>query len=466
MQLLKPLSVVVDIINRSDQALKASHIFGGRSETWAIAGQSNGEGGGLGVFLYDAEDAPDTRIKEYSHGVDNTGKYFAAPLGELMTLRLPVQRGVAVGFALSFAKERLRLNPDIKEIIIVSVCHEGSGFTNASWGASEPYRDRLIDYLNDCLDKNPHSKLTGMIWQQGEADVSLTEAQYLTELNDLFAGVRGSVKGATNLPIIIGTMPETWIADDEAGRRQIDDAHRAYPATDTLSALTDLSAYDTVTDVHYTDAQQRLIGPDHAATAQALIHKNAYLPHIFKVIDGKAVDIWSGSNIFGSLSTYTDPDKGEVIDTGSAGYHTDMVLNPDGYTKAAWVKLKSNPSGFGSLISGTLTGSLTDSHYFGWDGYGHGGSDQTLNAGLDDELTIGEWVHVALTWDGAEFNFYVGGLLVENGTSNVNAITADNTVEIGTFDGLSSDNMSAYLHNMAVLPFPANLAGINYLKDM
>jgi len=69
------------------------------------------------------------------------------------------------------------------------------------------------------------------------------------------------------------------------------------------------------------------------------------------------------------------------------------------------------------------------------------------SSGVD--LVVGEWRHIAATWDGADIRLYVDGVEVAFG-ANVFTSIADTTVDvnIGAFQAFASGDRSAFFDGM------------------
>ena len=80
-----------------------------------------------------------------------------------------------------------------------------------------------------------------------------------------------------------------------------------------------------------------------------------------------------------------------------------------------------------------------------------GGSDVNMGANGDDELTIGNWYHFAVTRSSGTFRMFLNGVLQDTDSSTTNAIDNDHTgVEIGFNDlgGAGDTFLQGFISNL------------------
>ncbi|HEL8025838.1 TPA: DUF1737 domain-containing protein [Escherichia coli] len=173
-----------------------------------LAGQSNGMAYGEGLPLPDSYDAPDGRIKQLARRSTVTPGGDACAYNDIIPadhclhdvqdmsgLNHPeadLTKGQygCVGQGLHIAKRLLPYIPADAGILLVPCCRGGSAFTagddgvfsassgasaeSARWGTDKPLYQDLVSRTRAALDKNPQNVLLGVVWMQGEFDLSQT----------------------------------------------------------------------------------------------------------------------------------------------------------------------------------------------------------------------------------------------------------------------------------------------------
>ena len=434
-------------------------------ELWLKIGQSNSVGtDGSGPIDHAGEDSADRRVWELSRGIDRAGSYLAAPAGEIMLHGVPAQDDSAgIGFGLHFGKQRVALNPRLERVVLVNRGVGGTGFAGNRWNPGDDLYNAAVADCLLALQADPSMRFGGFIWHQGESDAGQGQAFYEAALSAMVAGMRAAIPGADGAPFLAGTMVESWIAADETNRRPIDVAHRRIADYIPNSAVVD---FDDLTDlqdtIHFGTGSLRIMGRRYADAAQSLTAgvTPSYVGHRIKVVDGEVVDLaGNGGELYGAVGIVNDPTRGDVLDSANIGWQTSMLLNPDAYTKSMWINVQAAPASFGNICSGSTLNSVADSHYWGWGGYGHGGTPAN-NTGISGVAGVGTWVHVALTWDGTQFQFYANG--VANGgpsTVNTDALPHPQIVQIGRF-AAGGNQIDALFDDVVILPYAASAAEV------
>lgn len=437
----------------------AATLPGLRRELWLKIGQSNSVGfDGSGPLDYDL-DGPHPRVLEYSRGTDKPG-YRAAPEGEFMLHQAHGQDDSnGNGLSLHFGKRRVIRHPEIERLVIVNRGSAGTGFSDNSWNEDDfQYNQAITDTLA-ALDSDPSLQFAGFLWHQGEADTgTLSQAQYEAALLAMVTAMRAAIPGAASAPFFAGTMVESWIQGDEAERRPIDAAHRNIANVIPNSAVVDLSAIDSPT-VHFTTDALRDVGTTYADViddpASPSVPAQTHWAHQVTA-EG---DLWGNDGlVYGSAAT--DATRGVVIDPGATGCGSSMRLNPAAWTKALWVKPLSTPAGDGHILSGQIDSQGTaGGHYWGWNGFGIGGSSATANEPMSNHLSLNTWTHCALTFDGTTFRLYVDGTEIGSGyTTDANVAADPQIVEVCSFG--TADPLEALVDDVTVAPFAVGSDGI------
>jgi hypothetical protein len=99
-------------------------------------------------------------------------------------------------------------------------------------------------------------------------------------------------------------------------------------------------------------------------------------------------------------------------------------------TVASWVYRASNQPGFVSLVSREVNATYNEHYYLGLEGGSYRWFVNTSNGYSDTSIggpaPLGQWVHVAGTYDGASVKFYVNGAL-QSTTSHTGTFSSDTT---------------------------------------
>lgn len=220
-------------------------------DVYILAGQSNMTGINVGQAGRDPSsgglDEPNARIFQISRGVSNGGIYNPGNDGDIILAQDPLQDVTggadSVGLGLTYAKTILPYTT--KNIILVPVAETLTSYANSNWragvanvsGDGDPAYEAMITRTNAALAATG-GILRGVLWQQGEGDVTCagTDAsRYLTEFPNMINGIKHDVaadqRGSrTGMPVLYGTMLSTWIGNDGC-KRVIDRTQRSLPNT-------------------------------------------------------------------------------------------------------------------------------------------------------------------------------------------------------------------------------------------
>lgn len=166
-----------------------------------IMGQSNTH---YGFGIDSVLDATHPLIQQL--GRFDTNNYKIIPAKEPLDHHTKKQN--RIGFALTFAKfyanEYLEAE---REILIVPCGKAGSGFLNNKWNKGDSFYNDAVARTLFVLTNYPNSKLSAILWQQGENDVNNTN--YQNELDDFIFEIRNDLN-AQNIPFILGGMVPAW----------------------------------------------------------------------------------------------------------------------------------------------------------------------------------------------------------------------------------------------------------------
>lgn len=436
-----------------------------KEEIWLKIGQSNSVGtDGSGPIDYLGEDAVHPRVFEYSRGVDKS-TYRAAPAGELMAYRNPGQDdGSGIGFGQIFGKTRADLNPSIEKVIIINRGVGGTGFAGNRWNPGDDLYTLAVNDLKDALQSNPKAVFKGIVWHQGESDAGQGQPFYESALSAMVSGIRNEARsvapGRVEGVFVCGTMVETWIAGNEGARRPIDLAHRNVANYITNADFVDFSDLtDNQDAIHFGTNDLREMGKRYARKVQDLV-KSIIPSYHLRVQNGEVVDLFGGGGkVFDPIFT-VDPVRGQVLDSNNRGFQTSMVLNHTEHTKSGWVNLQAISANYGNFISGGNGTGLTNAHYWGRVGSGQNGSGtDALVTGLSSHLSVGNWVHAILVYDGSTHELYIDGVSIGS-TPIAPVLTPPQIIELCTFTGNSSGNqLDAFIDDVVILPYALDATG-------
>lgn len=217
------------------------------------AGQSNGMAYGEGVPLPATLDKPDPRIKQLARRSEQFPGGPASTFNEIIPLDhcphdvqnmsifnnpgavLPAEYG-CVSQALHIAKKVLPFIPADAGILIVPCARGGSAFTagnngtynaatgatedSTKWGVGLPLYTDMVARTKAALDSNPRNIMMGVIWMQGEFDLSQAtygnqpglfnamKAQFATDMQSHLKQIPGF--NASKLPWVCGGTTYWW----------------------------------------------------------------------------------------------------------------------------------------------------------------------------------------------------------------------------------------------------------------
>jgi hypothetical protein len=179
-----------------------------------------------------------------------------------------------MGVDISFAQSYKAANPN-STILFIPDATGSTGFQSNNWNPGDTQYDAAVSRTNAVLNANPGIwALKGLIWLQGEQDslsiYGTTEASHAANLDAMIAGMRSSIVGATNIPFVLGQIPNisgTFFDKQALVRAAIADtpnrvADTAFADNTSLTKLGD--------GLHYDAASLRTMG-DRLYTAWATL---------------------------------------------------------------------------------------------------------------------------------------------------------------------------------------------------
>ena len=168
-----------------------------------VVGQSNN---------YYGDNLDDLEPFKVSESIKQLGRYDSLnyqiiPATEpLQNYTLPINKGCYVlTFANLYSKTILKNN---HKILIIPCAKWGTSFIENDWNKGDKlYRD-AIERTNYVLSHFRKSKLTAILWHQGESDIE--NSNYQTDLDNFILNIRKDIN-QENTPFILGGMVPFWV---------------------------------------------------------------------------------------------------------------------------------------------------------------------------------------------------------------------------------------------------------------
>ncbi|HMP85641.1 MAG TPA: sialate O-acetylesterase [Lacibacter sp.] len=174
----------------------------------------------------------------------------------------------AIGFAWTFASlyadEYLEKS---RKVLLIPCASSASGFLNNQWNRGNPLFTDAIDRVNYCLKTYPGSRIKGILWHQGESDVSFGDA-YRRALDAMVINLRTAIDADDNqtIPFVAGGLVP-YLTERNPSFRIIDSIIRDLPLRVQKTAFADplkpsviRKPDDTVDAIHFNADGQREMG--------------------------------------------------------------------------------------------------------------------------------------------------------------------------------------------------------------
>lgn len=435
-----------------DPVAGAPKLTAAKYELWLKIGQSNAVGvdqfkeDGVNQEPFDpyGADAPHPRVMEVSRAAA-TAPMVRAPANELHMSRFPCADRDAsnnlVTFSQYFGAARCDAHPEIEKLAIVNSAVGATAMSVWAPGGGPTSLFVLArDRCNLFLQRHPEYAFAGIIWHQGESDAiaGRTTAQYEGDLAAMVAAFRAQIRGAANSAFICGTMSIAYReitsgATTPAMKDEIHQAHlrtRKYISNSALVNMDDIRViandpgFSASNDViHFARQHQREMGRRYALASEGLVNvraKNA-LPTYrmrYSYAAGKYVNgLDPGVGEIFDQRFAVDADRGTVLSTDLgggtwAGFLSDLTHDLSEYTLALRVKLKGTLNNINSFISHGDNGA-NQAKLWTVDVIAHGNfasAPATSFAGDIPAVIDDEWIHLAVTFDGTNFQRYLNGV--------------------------------------------------------
>ncbi|KIC00053.1 acetyl esterase [Flavobacterium sp. KMS] len=224
-----------------------------------VAGQSNTH---YGYQLNKAIDTVSTRVYSLNRfdGLD----YRIAPAKPVLDFW--TRANDRVGFVTTFSN--LYVNDILKNskrrVLIIPCGYSGSSIT--SWTKNQNLYNDAMQRVNYVLKNVPGSKLTAILWHQGEANVGW--ADYQKTLDKMIADMRSDIdqKNIQDVPFILGGMVPYWV-NAASNRRTQQEIIKSTPSRVQNTGFADSEFPTVITkpnnnfdDIHFDAAGQREMG--------------------------------------------------------------------------------------------------------------------------------------------------------------------------------------------------------------
>ena len=206
-----------------------------------LAGQSNGEGYGLGPV--DSEYTETEQILmlsdtyPYGYKVDEAGVTYMDAVSPTITeisiaKELENENGKIGNLGLVFSKEYVNTClQNGRKVLLVKAAVGGTGFEGKQWKKGETLYSRMFSMVDEVLQLNPENRLVAFLWHQGEHEVcdepqdgfEAQEKKYFDNLKDLVDTVR-SRYNLPKLPFVCAGFVDNWSDDHRKSSDTIEGA--------------------------------------------------------------------------------------------------------------------------------------------------------------------------------------------------------------------------------------------------
>lgn len=399
---------------------------------FVMAGQSNSDGAAA-LAAFEARDTPLPNMFQMSRG--HSTNYSATPFLTFMAANQPLQRYVSANVSLTpspgfyMARKYAEAHPE-SDVYILQASYSGTSFNAGNWGVGNSQYEQMVSETLHCLDEigKTHSTVEhgGLVWQQGENDGdNQTEADAYAAL--LLAQMQDyRTRIGDNMPIIVGTMAPEAITSTPL--QTVDAAHRALPGLLANCALSDNSDIPgLVTGFHFTAPKYRVVGARYydAWATLTRVTPAAVSPAFveIKASGSSLVTTPPGLSATGTLVI----NDGTMVFSRSPYIRVGKNAFPIGPSTQLVVCRLLNPN-YGSNRT------PNDALWGAYSGTGEGGSQflaqisgtrsiQVMNLDNANALrdttvlpTFGEWVVLAVTWDGTDQKVWQNGVVLNSST--------------------------------------------------
>jgi len=258
-------------------------------EVFLIGGQSNAAGRADTSLLTGTLAAAQTDVYFYWHQGMMSATNAALADDTLLALQPGSGHGTSgtvvpneFGPELSFGRSMADAFPD-HNIYIIKYAYGGSNL-HSDWAAGGARYDEFLDTVSAglaAITSGGHTyHMSGMLWQQGEADQGASAAAaYETNLTDLVARVRTDAFAGADAPFVLGMLSTNQTNYDQSpgsGFQTVRAAQTAVAAADAYVTAVNTDAFSVRSDnVHFDASGQVDLGNALAAAMIPLVAFNA-----------------------------------------------------------------------------------------------------------------------------------------------------------------------------------------------
>jgi hypothetical protein len=228
-------------------------------DIFLIAGQSNTH---YGLGLDRNIDTPDPDIFQMGR-FDTADKVIIPAVEPLQHWTMQSDR---IGFALTFAKlYKQNILKSGRKVLLIPCGYAGTPIEQ--WAKGGDLYNDAVERTLLALANNPGSEIKGILWHQGEVNVSDSVAvmnTYQNNLANLIQDFRNSL-GNPELPFVLGGMVPVWV-NESSDRRSMQDLFKSTPSRIAKTAYADpesptvISNFIPDDNIHYNAAGQRELG--------------------------------------------------------------------------------------------------------------------------------------------------------------------------------------------------------------
>ncbi len=221
-------------------------------DCFLCVGQSNSEGWAVGIDQnYDFSNHD---IYQYPGG----GSYER----KLILASEPLKhrgggRANNIGFHLTFAKEYQALTR--RRVILIPCASGGTGFLDNRWNPGNDLFEYAVTNTQQVLALDSNNKLMGVLWHQGEQDVTAV-SNYASKLDAMITAFRSRFS-LSSLPFLLGELVPEWFTTD-TNRTAINNIIKNTPTrlSNVVSVSSQSLAGNTGDIIHFNADSQRKLG--------------------------------------------------------------------------------------------------------------------------------------------------------------------------------------------------------------
>lgn len=471
----------IEAASRSENTSRAwaeveVHGFAGDSQA---TGQDDSGTGGAVI----AGDEPWPGLLEVSWG-NARDEQIVPAAGELMAARNPLQMEVdapvgGVGAALAYLKERKRMFPGIKKMILVGRAVSGSSQSAGNWRSGDPAWTELRDAMNGVLEDYPEAVPVSIYHSMGTVDAiahqTYSADTFLTDLTTAITDWRSSIHDGQNIAVVMPMIADFWVKKAWYYEDYQTALTRASETIDRLD-LVPVTALDSNDgDRHFTGPGYIRLGTDAARVVAPLVDIPTVYNYRFQWsdVENKFVDLYgSGAEIY-SQTTVTDGTRGKVLSFAGTGMLTSALLNGTAYTFSAKIYPTAS-NGFRNIMGSKKTtdtfGAALSLAYSNGSLVHEGltAAGQVLVTELGGEPTLNAWYTLAAVYTGTGATIYWDNVAeATSGSDTVKPLDSARPFVIGAFDpaALSSNAFTGRMDDICLFSRPLSTAALTRLHN-